>query len=257
MTKTRVLLGIILTIIISMAQVGTAFAAPVSQAATPISGAVQSITLESDPTTGVVTVIVDVMTSDQVSQKVRLSQETATSLGLIILDGDGSPVINEAALGKTIEIDPTTVIPEQEKQQHPVGNALATFFSDIQGLNYDTIMAAHENGVGFGVIAQALWLTSELGEDAQFFQDLLYAKEHNDYRAFRDFIEDGTTPMNWGQLRKALLDKKNLGDVMSNHENHGNQGTGNNSDKNKDKNNNGHAAGNGNNGNGNGNGHGK
>ena len=250
MSKTKLLLGIILTIIISMAQVGAAFAAPVSQAATPISGTIQSITLESDPTTGVVTIIVDVMNSDQVSQKVRLSQETATALGLVVMDGDGNPVINETALGKTVEIDPTTVIPEQEKKQHPVGNALATFFSDIEGMDYDTIMAAHENGVGFGVIAQALWLTSELGGNSQLFQDLLYAKEHNDYSAFSDFTDNGTTPKSWGQLRNALLSKKNLGEVMSNHGNNGNQGNGNgnNKDKNKDKNNNGH--GNGNNGNG-------
>jgi len=257
MTKTKVFIGIILTVIISMAQVGAVFAAPVSQTATPINGAIQSITLESDPTTGVVTVIVDVMNAGQVSQKIRLSQETGSTLGLLMLDGDGNPVINEAALGKTVEIDPATVIPEQEKKQHPVGNALATFFSDLEGIDYDTIMAAHENGVGFGVIAQALWLTSELGGDSQLFQDLLYAKEHNDYSAFSDFTEDGTTPKNWGQLRKALLDKKSLGGVMSNHENNGNQGNGtaNNQDKNKDKNNNGHGPGNGNNGNGNGNGH--
>ena len=259
MNTTKIILGILLTVIISMAQVGAAFAAPVSQAATPISGTIQRITLESDPTTGVVTVIADVMNADQVSQKVRLSQETATLLGLVTLDGDGNPVINDAALGKTVEIDPATVIPAQEKKQHPVGNALATFFSDLEGINYDTIMAAHENGVGFGVIAQALWLTSELGGNSQLFQDLLYAKEHNDYSAFSDFTEDGTTPRNWGQLRKALLDKKNLGGVMSNHENNGNQGngTGNTQDKNKDKNNNGHGSANGNNGNGNGNGHSK
>ena len=71
---------------------------------------------------------------------------------------------------KSVEIDPTTVIPDQQENQHPVGNALATFFSDIEGIDYDTIMAAHENGVGFGVIAQALWLTSELGGDAQVLQ---------------------------------------------------------------------------------------
>src|SRR5690349_1904685 len=259
MSKTKLLLGIILTIIIWMAQVGAAFAAPVSQAATPISGTIQSITLESDPTTGVVTVIVDVLNADQVSQKVRLSQETATGLGLVVLDGDGNPVINEAALGSTVEIDPSLVIPKQEKKQHPVGNALATFFSDIDGIDYDTIMAAHEDGVGFGVIAQVLWLTSELGGDSQLFQDLLYAKENNDYSGFSDLTEDGTAPRNWGQLRHALMSKKNLGEAMSNHDNNGNQGNGNgsNQDKNKDKNSNGHGNSHTSNGNGNGNGHSK
>jgi hypothetical protein len=236
----KLLLGIILTIILMMAQVGVVFAAPASQEATPVSGTIQSITLESDPTTGVITVIVAVTDSDQVVQTVRVDQETAITLGLVVLDADGHPVINNAALGETIDIDPTIVIPDQQEPQHPVGNALATFFSDVEGIDYDTIMAAHENGVGFGVIAQALWLTSELGGDAQLFQDLLDAKQNNDYSAFNDFTEDGTPPKNWGQLRKVLLSKKSLGVVMSNHDNNENPGNGNghnqNKDKNKDKN---------------------
>ena len=257
MSRIKLLLGIVLTILISMAQVGGVFAAPASQEATPISGTVQSITLESDPTTGVVTVIVDVMDSNEVLQTVRVSQETAIELGLVLLDGDGNPVINELALSETVDIDPTTVIPDHQEPQHPVGSVLATFFSDIEGMDYDTIMSAHEDGVGFGVIAQALWVTSELGGDSQLFQDLLYAKQHNDYSAFSDFTEDGTTPKSWGQLRKELLSKKNLGIVMSNHDNNGNHanenGNNKNKDKNKDKNNNG----NGNSNNGNGNGHNK
>src|SRR6266508_243956 len=140
MSRIKLLLGIILTIILSMAQVGGAFAAPASQEATPISGTVQSITLESDPTTGVITVIVDITDSDQVVQTVRGNQETAIALGLVVLDGDGNPVINKVALGETIEIDPTTVIPDHQEPQHPVGNALATFFSDIEGIDYDTII---------------------------------------------------------------------------------------------------------------------
>jgi hypothetical protein len=255
MSRIKLLLGIVLTIIISMAQVGGVFAAPASQEATPISGTVQSITLESDPTTGVVTVIVDVMNSNEVLQTVRVSQETAIELGLVLLDGDGNPVINELALSETVDIDPATIIPDQQEPQHPVGSALATFFSNIEGIDYDTIMSAHEDGVGFGVIAQVLWVTSELGGDSQLFQDLLYAKQHNDYSAFRDFTEDGTAPKSWGQLRKALLSKKSLGVVMSNHDSNGNQGNGdvNNKDKvkdkgkNKDKNNNGNGNGNGHN----------
>ena len=253
MSRMKLLLGIVLTIFISMAQVGGVFAAPAAQEATPISGTVQSITLESDPTTGVVTVIVNVMDLDQVSQTVRVSQETAIELGLVLLDGDGNPVINELALGETVDIDPTTVISDQQEPQHPVGGALATFFSDIEGVDYDTIMAAHENGVGFGVIAQVLWVTSELGGDSQLFQGLLYAKQHNDFSAFSDFIEAGTPLKSWGQLRKALLSQKSLGIVMSNHDNNGNHTNENGNNKNKDKNNNGN--GNSNNGNGNGNGH--
>jgi hypothetical protein len=251
MSRMKLLLGIVLTIIFSMAQVGGALAA---QQAAPISGTVQTITLESDPTTGVVTVIVDLMDSNDVSQTVRVSQETAIELGLVLLDGDGNPTINELALGEPVEIDPTTVIPDQQEPQHPVGSALATFFSDIEGMDYDTIMAAHEDGVGFGVIAQALWVTSELEGDSGLFQDLLYAKQHNDYSAFSDFTEDKTTPKSWGQLRKVLLNKKSLGIVMSNHDNNGTNANENGNNKNKDKNKdkNSHANGNNNNGNGNG-----
>ena len=248
---------------ISMAQVGGVFAAPASQEAPPIRGTVQSITLESDSTTGVITVILAVMDADQVVRKVRLSQETAIQLGLVLLDGDGNPLINQRALGKAAQIDPAVAITDQEEHQHPIANALATFFSDIEGIDYEMIMSVHRAGVGFGVIAQTLWLTSELGGDAQLFRDLLYAKKHNDYSAFSGLTMDGTPPRNWGQLRKILLEKKNLGAVRPNHNNNGNQGNPGNGngnsqekDKNKDNNNNGggHGNGNGNNGNGNGNG---
>jgi hypothetical protein len=251
MIRMKFPLGIFLTIILLVGQVGGVLAAPLSQEAPPIHGTVQGITLESDPATGVTTVIVEVMEPSQSVQQVRLTQETAIALGLVLLDGDGNPVINKKALVKTVEIDPATAIPEKKDHEHPVANALATFFSDIEGIDYDTIMAAHENGVGFGVIAQALWLSSELGGDSQFFQNLLYAKEHNDYTAFSDFTEDGTTPIGWGQLRKALLSNKGLGPVMSNHDNNGNNSNGNgmgngtnkDKDKNKDKSNNGNGNG--------------
>jgi hypothetical protein len=248
MSRMKLLLGIVLTSIILMAQVGGVLAAPASQEATLISGAVQRITLETDPTTGVITVIVELVDINQHVQTVRISQETAVTLGLIDINGDGNPVLINQPLGKTIEIDPSTVISDQQESQHPVGSALATFFSDIEGIDYDTIMSAHEDGVGFGVIAQALWLTSELEGNSQLFQDLLYAKEHNDYRAFSDFTDDGTTPKSWGQLRKTLLSKKSLGIVMSTHSNSGNTANENGNNKNKDKND--HGNGNSNHGNG-------
>ena len=261
MGRTKLLLGIVLTIVISMAQVGGVLAAPAS-GTNPINGTVQSITLESDPTTGVVTVVVALMDSNHIVQTVRVSQETAITLGLVLLDGDGNPVINELALSEPVEIDLTTVIPDQPESQHPVGSALATFFSDIEGINYDTIMSAHEDGVGFGVIAQALWLTTKLEGNSEVFDAILQAKISGDYSDF--ILEDGTSPKNWGQLRKAILsgDKKNsVGVVMSDkddnaHGNHPNE-NGNNKDKNKDQNSNPHGNGNGSNGNGNGNGHAK
>jgi hypothetical protein len=255
MSRMKPLLGIILTIIISLAQVGGVFAAPASQGPAPVTGKIEKITLETDPNSGITTVIIDVLDTDQVVQTLRVSQEIArVPLGLIVLNGDGNPVINNLALGKTVEIDPTAVIPDQEKSQHPVGSALARFFSDIadEETLYNAIMDAHIHGVGFGVIAQALWLTQqvpegdleEIGDDLAIFKAFLFAKQNNDYHYF--ILNDSTTPTNWGQLRKAILDKKNsVGIVISNHDNNGNHGNenGNNKDKNKDKNNNGNGYG--------------
>ena len=231
MNKMKFVISLILAVSILMAQVAGAFAAPVSQDSPSIKGAVQSITLETDSNTAVTTIIVTVVDSNQILQTARVSERIAKELGLVMFDGDGKLVINDSALGQPIDINPTVVIPAQEADRHPVGNALATFFSDIAGLDYNAIMTAHNEGIGFGVIAQALWLTVRLEGNAQVFQALLRAKKTGDYTAFT--LDDGATPKNWGQLRKAVLDGKkidNLGSVMSNNDN------GNNTDSNKDKN---------------------
>jgi hypothetical protein len=209
--------------------------------------------LEANTVTGVTLVSVDLIDDNQVVQSVRVSLETAIAQGLVVLNGDGKPNINNVALGKLVEIDPSSIIPTRQENQHPVGSALATFFSDIPGMDYETIMSAHEQGVGFGVIAQALWLTTKLEGNAEIFETLIEAKQTGDFSAF--ILEDGSTPENWGQLKKAILakDKKNgLGIVISNSNNHGN---GNN--ENNGNNGNGNGGGNGNgNGNGGGNGNG-
>jgi len=256
MNKMKSLIGLALAISLLMIQAGGAFAAPALQEATPIKGTVQRVTLTTDSNTGLTTVTIHVKDQGQAMQIVRISQETAIALALVALDGDGKPVINALALGQSIEIDPATVIPDKEEDRHPVGNALATFFSDVPGLDYDTIMESHNNGVGFGVIAQALWLTIKLDGDSEIFQDLLAAKETGNYAAFT--LEDGTTPKNWGQLRNAVLDGKKVADpsaVRPDNNGNGNgnangQNNNNNSnkekDKDKDKNNNGGGNGNGN-----------
>ena len=245
MDRLKLFIGIFLGLSLLLVQVGGALAAPVYSSSAPVSGVVQSITLETDPTTGVTIVILNIIDNDLAAQSVRVSLETAIAFGLVVLNGDGKPGINNAALGKPVEIGPTQVIIAKEEDQHPVGSALATFFSGIEGLDYGTIMGAHEQGVGFGVIAQALWLTTKLEGDAEIFEALITAKQTGDYSAFT--LEDGSTPENWGQLRKAVLEKgKNgLGVVMSNqgdnengngnardNDNNGSQG---NKDKEKDK----------------------
>src|SRR5918996_2651713 len=154
--KTRFSLSLILALSLLIIEARGVLAAPALQSSVTTSGIVQSITLETDPTTGVTIVSVDVIDNEQVVQSMRVSLETAITLGLVVLNSDGKPEINNLALGKLVEIDLATVIPTQEENQHPIGSALATFFSDVAGIDYETIMASHEQGVGFGVIAQTL-----------------------------------------------------------------------------------------------------
>ena len=244
MPKTKFITSLVLAFAVLALQIGVVFAAPALQEGF-ITGTVTELVCETDTTTGVTTFLVTVEDADGVSQTVRIDQLTAEELGLVTIDGDGNPDCSEEALaeaiGLEVEIDPATVIPDEEERQHPVGAALATFFSDI--IDYDTIMAAHEDGVGFVVIAQALWLTQKLEGDADVFLTILEAKENKDFSAFT--LEDGTTPKDWGQFRKAIMDgdKGNLGIVMSDKDNdngNGNgNGNGNNKNKDKDKGNNG------------------
>jgi hypothetical protein len=230
--KTKFYLSLILALSVLLRQVEGVFAAPHFEGQAPVSGMIQSITLENDTVTGVTLVSIDIIDANQNLQAVRVSLETAIEQGFVVLNGDGRPGINNAVLGKPIELDPTSIIPKRQETQHPVGSALATFFSDISGMDYETIMAAHQQGVGFGIIAQALWLTTKLGGNADVFEALINAKQTGDFSEF--ILEDGSTPENWGQLRKAVLDKhlnNSVGVIMSNQDNNGNgngQGNGNN-----------------------------
>ena len=262
--KTRFFLSIVLTLTLLGIRVGGVLAAPAMQNPAPVSGIIQSITLEADTVTGVTIVSVAVIDGNASLQNIRVSLETAIAQGLVVLNGDGKPDINNSALGKAVEIDPSSLIPAHEENEHPVANALATFFSDIDGITYETIMTIHEQGVGFGVIAQSLWLTTKLEGDAQIFEELIHARQTGDFSAF--LLEDGSSPANWGQLKKAILekDKKNgLGVVIShnhgngNGDNPGNNGNGNNGGNNNgggNDNGGGNGNGGGNNGEGNGNG---
>lgn len=237
MSKVKFLCSLFLAVSILLIQVGRVLAAPDVQTFPSVTGTVQSITLETDPNTGLTTVIVCVVTDDQevqTARNVRISQKTAERLGLVVPDADGNPVINNSSLGHPVEINVNMVISKQEEDRHPVGNALETFFSDIDGLNYDLIMEKHKEGTGFAVIAQALWLTRQMGGDAKDFQNVLLAKQNGDYSKFSGYLlEDGSSPTNWGELRKAILkaDKKNGSTIAVSDQNN----NGNNKEKNKDK----------------------
>lgn len=239
MKRVKFLVSLILVTAVLVGQVSTVFAA-----ADPITGTVQSITLETNVNTAVTTVRITLL-DNGASQKVRVNIDSAIALGLVILGGDGNPVINEAILGQQLEVKSSTVISEEPLHQHPVGDALATFFSDIIDLNYETIMTVHDEGIGFGVIAQALWLTKKLDGNAELFLAIITAKKTKDFSAF--VLEDGTSPENWGQFKKAVMDDKKdkPGIVMAikdNNENNNasangtNNGNGNGRDKDRENN---------------------
>jgi hypothetical protein len=216
-----------LALAITVTQIG-AVAAQDTTTTTPLTGTVQTITVETDSTTSVSTVVVTYKDDTGTIQTVRLSVETATSLGLVTTNSTtGTPVVvvNDSAKGQPVTIDPSTVVTdppdetdETTEAEHPVGLKLTDFFGDILGVDYDTIMIAHEDGAGFGVIAQALWMTNKLGGDASTFQAIIEAKKTGDYSSLT--LPDGSTSTatNWGQFKKDVTDKgnkDNLGSVMS------------------------------------------
>lgn len=232
MKNTKFLICLTLAFAVLVAQVSAVFAAPAA-----ITGTVQSITLETNINTAVTTVLLTIVENGEPPRTVRITLESAITLGIVILGGDGNPVINKLILGQPVEINPDTVITDEQMYQHPVGSALATFFSDIIDLDYETIMAAHENGTGFGVIAQALWLTRKMDGAADVFVAIIDAKRTKDFSAF--VLEDGTTPQNWGQFKKVIMDgeKGKPGIAMADRSNNGtgNDGNGNGNGNGKDK----------------------
>jgi hypothetical protein len=244
MNKAKLYISLLIVSLLVLTQVLGVSAAAAHDNTDTLLGTIQEITLQTDLSTGVTTVRITLLAENENVYKVRISEQTAYGLGLLDYDVDGHPFIVET-LPETVEIDPATVLPDAGYAQHPIGSAIATFFSDVPGVEYSTIMEAYENGTGFGVIAQALWLTRKLGGNADAFRIIIEAKKTGDFSSI--LLSDGTTPLNWGQFKKAVLaeDKKsNLGMVISDKEkdngnsNPGNQGhnsnTGNNKDKDKD-----------------------
>lgn len=237
MSKTRLILTLFIGIVLLAAQAGPALAAPARQEGS-IAGTVTGATCDTDEA-GMTTFLLTVQAADGTSQTVRISQETAVTLGIIAPDTACSEEALAGALGLEVSIDPALVIPNEEEEQgmqHPVAYVLSLFFEDFT--DYETIMSAHEDGTGFGVIAHALWMTTQMEGDSAVFLAILEAKETGDYSAFT--LEDGSVPQNWGQFKKALKEKKaNLGAVMSNRDGDDVESNGNGNGQDKDKSNNG------------------
>jgi hypothetical protein len=154
------------------------------------------------------------------------------------------------------------VVPPEEPAEdvHPIAAILANFF----GEDPTVVNEYHLDGFGFGVIAQAMWVSrnltgteDEVG-DASLAGDILQAKRDKDYEAFfeahPEFGEQFSDeiPTNWGQFKKVLKEKKNnLGTIVSGQadestgdptlqqnpgQQHQNQGNGQDKDKGKNKN---------------------
>lgn len=227
MSKTKIIVGILLVLAVLFTQVGNVAAAPQTQDITPLTGTVQSITTETDAE-GVTTVLVTLLDDQGATQTVRLSVETAASLGLVTLDPTTqAPAVNAAQIGQVVEVDPTTVIPDEsvEEPAHPIAWLLGQFFNEDPSV----IDGYHEDGFGFGVIAQALWISQNLtgteteSGNASLAEEILLAKQEKDFESFfeahPEYVGDGPVPTNWGQFKKALQEKKNnLGVVVSGQE---------------------------------------
>jgi hypothetical protein len=215
MFKTKVLASILLVMAVLFAQVGTAFASPTAQDTTLLIGTIVEVTTETDDA-GVTTVLVKYLDEMGETQTARLSVETADALDLVTVDLATQAVTVIALPGQPVEIDPTTVIVDEEPGEedvHPIAAILASFF----GVDAGVVNEYHEDGFGFGVIAQAMWIAHGLNGDVTLARLVLEAKETGDYSAFT--LPDGSTPTNWGQFKKAALgkDKKNLGVIVSGH----------------------------------------
>ena len=212
---TRLILGLLLLITLLAGGTTTAFA----QAPVEITGTVQSVEIFTSEN-GETIVSVTLLDENGNTHEFYLSLETAISLGLVTADPiSGDPMVTNGVIDSEISFDPSLALPEpeaEEENQHPVGSALNDFFNGLLGVDYDTIMESHDNGFGFGVIAQALWLTNQIGGDTETYEALLEAKRTGDYSNIT--LADGSTPDNWGDVVKSLKQGENLGAVMSNKE---------------------------------------
>ncbi|SRR5258706_8873302 len=240
----KLLASTLLTFALLALTAGPAFAQEVTPTPTPtptttITGTVQSVALTTDATGAVTGVLVTFTDSTGATQTATLTLADATAQGLVTTDAAGVTTVNDNVVGLPVTIPaPTTT----GGDQHPVGSALADFFGELLGVDYKTIMDYHDEGAGFGVIAQALWMSTK-SDGTISFDDIMNAKLNNDYTGIT--LADGSHPTNWGLFKKAILQgeqNNSLGDVMSGKADTGDQSTNTNA-VNQDNGNKGHGHG--------------
>jgi hypothetical protein len=253
--KTKFFATLLVVLAVLFGQVGGVLAAPVAQDTTLIEGTVTDITTQT--TDGVTTVLVTVKDDLGVSQTYRLSVEDADGLDLVIVDEATNTVtVDSSKLNQPVSIDTTVVdavLVEEEVVDEDPFNPVAGMLADFFNVSNTEINDMHEDGFGFGVIAQALWISRDVdgNTDTELATDILTLKQEKNfdeffkkYPALLDEF-DGDVPSNWGQFKKVLKEnKQNLGQIVSNHANIDDDDTttqdkGNGKDKKKDKGNNG------------------
>jgi len=209
----KALFGALLALALVAVPAGAVFAAPATQTDV-LTGIVRGIVIQTDELGAQTGVLVTVEDSTGALQEVVITLEEAALLGLVTQD----PVsllytVNATAVCAEGATDCVPVTFEGvEVVTHPVALALAAFF----GLTANEVMAVHDEGVGFGVIAQAMWLSSNIGGDASLFDEIVQAKQDKDFSGI--VLPDGTTSSatNWGQFKQELSEHgQNLGCVMS------------------------------------------
>lgn len=233
MVRTKLFASLLLTLAVLIAPISPAFAASAQDTPTPtpaptvtttpaapITGTVQGVTLQTD-STGATIVVVTLTDSTGATQTVDLSLTDATTLGLVTTDSTGAPVVSPTAVGQSVTIDPTMILPTTQPTptpENPVGALIASFF----GLDVSTMDTLTQDGAGYGVIAQACWMSYELAGDSSLCQQIVTTKQ--DGGSFSLTLPDGTvvTADNWGQLKKAVANGhhdplQTLGAIMSGH----------------------------------------
>jgi hypothetical protein len=242
MSRAKVFTNILMVLILIALSGASVWAAPNGQDL--ISGVVEDIEIvtEVDPDTGettttvLVTLIVE--TTGE-TQTVRVSVDTAKEMGLLqvddngdlVLDDDGNPIpiLIDPDAPPTVDIDSDDVIGDGEEVLHPVALALAEVFDGLLGLEKGEIMGYHEDGFGFGVIAQACWMAYMLNDPDDpnatgiTPRDILDAKKNHTLGSIDpQLLGVEETPTNWGQFKKAVLKSgkvqknlANLGAIMS------------------------------------------
>lgn len=195
----------------------TATSTETATPAVPFTCKVASISIVTNTETNV-----DV-TCDGDTLTYTLTLLAAQTLGLV--STDAVPVVDESKIGTDVTINPEDMVtptptetptetPTATPVPHPVGSEIADFF----GLDEELVASLHEDGAGFGVIAQACWLSVNLAGDASLCEQIVEAKQSKDFSSI--ILEDGSTPSNWGQFRKAASGgekKQNLGMIISGH----------------------------------------